>query len=263
MRAAILGAAAAFELTRGHTGLAAERFEEAAGLAAQAGRGHVASRLWLQASRVRRQRGEFDRALAACEDAKAHADGDVALTEDIAIERATVEARLAQGDAVSSTAADSPRVRLARAEGALESGRPAAALVIYDALLADDPDALRTRLGRGRARLALNDLRGAREDLEVVLTLGPSARLAAATWSDLSRVAVAEGDPIAARGDLDRAIDLDEAYAEARYRRALLRAETGDRAGAEEDLRRAEAAGLAPDLVAATRRSIAARTASP
>lgn len=263
VRAAILGAAAALDASQGNTARAAQRFEEAAGLAGQAGRGTVAAQLWLQASRARRQRGEFDRALAACEAARAQVDADPALSEAIAVELATLQARRGDSDAMQSTSEESARVRLARAEGALESGQPSTALVLYDALLDEDPTSLRARLGRGRTRLALVDTEGAREDFEQVLALGPGARLAAATWTDLSRVATGEGDLGEARRRLDRAIELDGGYAEAWYRRALVRAEGGDRSGAEEDLRQAEARGMAADLVTSARRLIAARPLAP
>jgi tetratricopeptide (TPR) repeat protein len=136
------------------------------------------------------------------------------------------------------------------AETAVAAGEYDRALAIYDRLPEDARATFWASLGRARARLALGDLAGATAQLERAIEVAPSARARAGAWTDLATVAERGGDHALARDRLDRAIEADPDYAEARLKRGLLRWMAGENAAAETDLERAVDRGLPPSAEA-------------
>ena len=94
----------------------------------------------------------------------------------------------------------------------------------------DDADALARR---GGAAAAAKDYARALEDLNRACELAPGV---ADYFYARARVHLAMRKNRLALADLDQALRLDPALAEARIRRAVLRSELGDRAGAQADL---------------------------
>jgi tetratricopeptide (TPR) repeat protein len=82
------------------------------------------------------------------------------------------------------------------AESALTSGRYPEAVSLFDLLLSMDPGSARGLYGRARARLEIQDLDGAEEDLEALVSTdrGLNRRQLAAAWIDLARISQARGD---------------------------------------------------------------------
>jgi len=99
----------------------------------------------------------------------------------------------------------------------------------------DDADALARR---GAAAAATRDYARALEDLNRACELAPGV---ADYFYARARVHMAMRQPRLALADLDQTLRLDSAQAEARSRRAAMRAEQGDRPGAQEDLAQLDA----------------------
>ncbi len=134
--------------------------------------------------------------------------------------------------------------RLAAAEGALEGGRPAEALALYDEMFSGGSAGPRVLTGRGRAHLALGDASAAETELERALGAAPSGRARAAIWCDLARVSQSRGDVQTAIERFGEAAAADPDFAEAWYRRGKAQLDRGQVAEAESDLARALSAGL-------------------
>ena len=100
----------------------------------------------------------------------------------------------------------------------------------------DDADALARR---GAAAAAAKNYGRALEDLNRACELAPGV---AEYFHARARVHLAMRQPGPALADLDQTLRLDAALAEARIRRAALRAELGDRPGAQADLAQLDAA---------------------
>jgi len=99
----------------------------------------------------------------------------------------------------------------------------------------DDADALARR---GAAAAAARDYARALEDLNRACELAPGV---ADYFYDRARVHLAMRQPRLALADLDQTLHLDATQAEARIRRAVVRSELGDRAGAQADLAQLDA----------------------
>ena len=99
----------------------------------------------------------------------------------------------------------------------------------------DDADALARR---GAAAAAARDYARALEDLNRACELAPAV---ADYFYARARVYLAMRQPGPALADLDQTLRLDSAQAEARIRRAAVRAQLGDRAGAQADLAQLDA----------------------
>lgn len=105
------------------------------------------------------------------------------------------------------------------------------------------------------ALVALADLRFRAGDTNEALTLSrtaTSSRTAtASTWRKRSFLELKAGDKVAALASLDRALTIDPNDLDARYDRAKLRLENGDKTGALDDIRVLEKAGHGTELAAA------------
>jgi tetratricopeptide (TPR) repeat protein len=226
IKAGVLGGAGWLLARTGRPLEAAARFEEARLAAEAAGDASLAARMELDAGRALLAAGRIDAAVQALRRASLRAPGDPVLGQQL----------------LDAT--------IAFAEGALAAGRVDEALELYEQLLAASPGNVRALHGRGRARLAIGDLTGAEEDLQVLAAQTQPPRLAAALWADLALVASGRNDSDEAMRRLDRAVALDPGYGEARLRRGLLYRGVGQPREAEQDVVAALAAGLPQALTA-------------
>ena len=105
------------------------------------------------------------------------------------------------------------------------------------------------------ALVALADLRLRAGDINEALTLSRTATSSktatASTWRKRSFIELKAGDKVAALASIDKALTIDPNDLSARYDRAKLRLENGDKTGALDDIRALEKAGRATDLPAA------------
>jgi len=105
------------------------------------------------------------------------------------------------------------------------------------------------------ALVALADLRLRAGDINEALTLSRTATSSktatASTWRKRSFIELKAGDKVTALASIDKALTIDPNDLGARYDRAKLRLENGDKTGALDDIRALEKAGHATDLPAA------------
>jgi len=96
-----------------------------------------------------------------------------------------------------------------------------------------DPTDIEAITGRGVVRHAIgNDLAGAEADFARAIELGDDSVENAFLWSNLGQVQMELGKQAESLGNLDRAIEIDPAFAEARSHRAYLLATMGATEGA-------------------------------
>ena len=131
--------------------------------------------------------------------------------------------------AMAASAADSAgqgeaarQLRLRACETYIRANRPESALPLYDRLVKTGQDEARVRHGRGRARLAVGELGGAEEDLRRLLELELPVRIQAAAWTDLARISLQKKDHQEANFRLERALQLDPGFIDARRLKAGL-----------------------------------------
>ncbi|MCI4665477.1 MAG: tetratricopeptide repeat protein [Neomegalonema sp.] len=140
----------------------------------------------------------------------------------------------------------SPRVAIDRGRILLRSGAVAAALEDFRVALDREPENPAALYGAALALIAQGQTTTAEEILNrLVAIVGDNRRLGSAALQLRARAKIVNEDYAGAVADLDLAISLNPTAAEAFYNRALARARLKDAAGALEDL--TKAASLKPD----------------
>jgi tetratricopeptide (TPR) repeat protein len=226
LKAGALGTFAWFLGRTGRHREAAGRFAEASEAAKRAGKLSTAARMEIDASSELLHAGELKEALEAFHRALELA-GDNTEIKNKARETLVVAA-----------------------ESAFTAGRIENALTIYSQLLEKYPQFVRARHGQARTKAAAGDLEGAEQDLTWLSQTSQPPRLSAAIWIDLAMISMQRNDLQETLRRLDQAISFDPGFAEALYRRGLLKAQLGKLEEAEKDLIEALDASL-PDIAAA------------
>ena len=131
-------------------------------------------------------------------------------------------------DLASTTAAragDHPEALVTLATVALDDERPGEAAALFDAALARDPDNPRARVGRGLVALAGDDRVGAVADLDRGAELFGTHL---GSWIAAGWAHVLAGDAATARERFERALVVDDSFAEAHGSLAVLDLMAGD-----------------------------------
>lgn len=138
-----------------------------------------------------------------------------------------------------------PRVAIDRGSLLLENGVAAAAMADFQSALNLDPMNPTALLGAGMALIAQGQSVEAEMVLTRLLVIaGDDRALRVSALFQRGRARLMNADFIGAREDLDLAISLDPTHADARFNRAIARARLDDPAGALDDLM--DAAELKP-----------------
>ena len=128
------------------------------------------------------------------------------------------------------------RFRVTRALTMFQQGQTHQAISMLQDAVHDYPDSEIVHATLGRCLALAGDLGGAEEALKKCLDLAPES---AEIWATLAVVRLRRQNPKGALDCLLRVNDLKPADSEAHYKVGLIRAETGDRAGAVEAFRQA------------------------
>ncbi len=205
---------------------AAEQFINARKFAERAGKEALAARMEIRAGQALLKTSQFDAALEALHHAVNMA-GD-----EPEIKKQAYDALLTAG------------------ETALNAGRVEDSLTIYNQLLENDPHLVRAQHGRARANLAAGNLDGAERDLKQLIATSLPSRIAAAIWNDLAIVSTIRNDHHETLNCLNKAIEFNPKFAQALYRRGLLKAQLGLPKESEVDLLAALDAGIPNEAAA-------------